>query len=367
MLEIKKLFFRDNDPWGLGGNRKPNNDFDKFFNEGKKRFNHFFKNNQGNNFFKTFSSFFIVLILIWLVSGFYTIMEGEKAAVLRLGEFVRVASTGLNYHLPYPIESIFKQKVDRIEKEEVGFRSTGIIENNFIVNNKIQQRNISEESLMLTGDENIVDINFVVQWKISDIKNFLFNLVRPKDTVKSAAESAMREVIANTAIASALAEGKSDIERKTSDLLQSILDSYNSGVEIVSVQMLKADPPVEVIDAFRDVQTARADKEREINQAQAYQNDIIPRALGDAERKIQEAEAYKQEVIARSEGETSRFLAVYEQYKNAKEVTKQRIYVETMETLLKGMNKMILDPKISQSVLPYLPLSSLKKDDTKQD
>ncbi len=306
---------------------------------------------------------FILLaaLLVWLASGFYTVEPEEEALILRFGQFSRLAEPGLNYHLPTPLERVIIEKVTRIEREEVGFRSTSTFN---LSANKLSnaQRNIGEESLMLTGDENIVDINFEVQWKINNLKDYLFNVYQPKDTVKSAAESAMREVIGNTAIAAALAEGRSTIEQRTKALLQSILDSYGAGVEIVRLQMLKVDPPSQVVDAFRDVQTARADKEREINQAQAYQNDVIPRARGNAARLIQEAEAYKQTVITRSKGDANRFLAIYNQYKLAKDVTRKRLYLETMEDILQGMDKIIIDnSKGAQGVLPYLPLPAVTK------
>jgi membrane protease subunit HflK len=304
-----------------------------------------------------FTMLAIAIIGIWLSSGLYVVDEGEQAVVLRFGEFVRVSTPGLNYHIPSPIEKIIKHKVEMVERVEVGFRSTG----NRDVEGGLNQRDIAEESLMLTGDENIVDINFVVQWKVRDIKDFMFNVHNPKQTVKSAAESAMREVIGNTPFAAAQTEARSNVEKAALLLLQNILDYYGSGIDIVNLQMLKIDPPEEVIDAFRDVQTARADKEREINQGLSYHNDIIPKARGEAAKILQEAEGYKQEVVALSEGAVSRFNAVYEQYKGSKEVTKRRIYIETMEDVLKGMNKVIIDKSAGQSIVPYLPLPQIDK------
>ena len=304
----------------------------------------------------------LTVLVLWLFSGFYIVDQEEQAVITRFGKYDRIAGPGLNYRIPAPIEQDIKQKVTRIEREEVGFRSTGTISSNgYSQTSTSSDRDISQESLMLTGDENIVDINFEVQWKISDIKQFLFSVYRPKDTVKSAAESAMREVIGNTPIASALAEGRSTIEMKTKELLQKTLDSYGTGVEIVRLQMLKVDPPAQVVDAFRDVQTALADKERAINQAQAYQNDIIPRARGDAERLVQEAEGYKQEVIARSKGEANRFTAVYEQYKNAKDVTRKRLYLEAMEEVLQGMDKVVIEDKDGHGVVPWMQLPQMNK------
>jgi modulator of FtsH protease HflK len=353
-------------PWGQKPSTPPA-DFDDIITQTQQRFREFFNgdfNGGGNG--KIILIVMLGSLFLWLFSGFYIVDPEEQAVITRFGKYHRTTDSGLNYHIPAPIEYAIKQKVTRIEREEIGFRSTGSLNTpgsspQLQTRTATSQRNISEESLMLTGDENIVDINFDVQWKIRDIKDFLFNVYKPKDTVKSTAESAMREVIGNTPIAAALAEGRSSIEQRTKDLLQKTLDSYGAGVEIVRLQMLKVDPPAQVVDAFRDVQTARADKEREINQAQAYQNDIIPRARGDASRLVQEAEGYKQEVIARSKGEASRFLAVYEQYVNAKDVTKKRLYLETMEELLQGMDKIIVDNKGGQGVIPYLPLPQLTK------
>jgi membrane protease subunit HflK len=211
---------------------------------------------------------------------------------------------------------------------------------------------------MLTGDENIVDINFEVQWRIRDPKAFLFNVRNPEITVKNAAESAVREVIGSTQIATALAEGRLDIEVKSKQLLQSILDSYKSGVEVVRLQMLKVDPPHEVIDAFRDVQTARADMERLINQSETYRNDIIPKARGESEKIVLDAEAYKARVIARAEGEAARFASVYKEYASAQDVTRKRMYLETMEEIMRGMNKVVIDDKV-QGTVPILPLNDL--------
>lgn len=356
-------------PWGQSpwkpkspSPQKGKGDIDDLFQKGQRHFKNMLQgdSNQTNNP-RIILLIILASLVLWLLSGFYTIDPEEEAVVLRFGQYSRVAGSGLNYHLPTPFERVIIEKVTRIEREEIGFRSTATYNGSSQQTNS-SQRNISQESLMLTGDENIVDINFEVQWRITNLKDFLFTVYKPKDTVKSAAESAMREVIGNTPIAAALAEGRSTIEQKTRTLLQSILDSYGTGIEIVRLQMLKVDPPAEVVDAFRDVQTARADKEREINQAQTYQNDVIPRARGDAARLVQEAEGYKQQVIALSKGDANRFLAIYNQYKVAKDVTRKRLYLETMEDVLRGMDKVIIDNKGTAGVLPYLPLPALKKE-----
>jgi membrane protease subunit HflK len=248
---------------------------------------------------------------------------------------------------------------------EIGFRSGSVSpQRSFIQTNIVRNSNsniaISEESLMLTGDENILDINFVVQWKVSNLKDFAFNVANPEETVKSAAESSMREVIANSKLAVALTDGRSKIQQEAKDLLQNMLNSYNAGIEITALQMQKVDPPSEVTDAFRDVQTAKTDKERLINEAYAFKNDLLPRARGDAAQLIQEGTAYKKEVTERALGDVSRFNAIYAEFRKAGDVTKKRIYFETMESILKNMDKMIIDNKNS-GVVPYLPLPNLNK------
>ena len=355
------MSFNDNDsPWGSNKPNNPNNDFYKILKDKQNLFkNH--KNNFDNPWNKKFISLAAMALFgLWLSTGVYVVDSGELALVLRFGKPARVSNPGLNYHLPQPFETALTRKVERIEREEVGFRSNNASDNNFMQKNMVSQRDIAEESLMQTGDQNIVDINFVVQWKIRDIKEFVLNVKNPKDTVKSAAESAMREIIGNTEFVEAQTEGRSEVERKTRELLQETLDSYKSGVDVVNLQMLKIDPPQEVIDAFLDVQTARSDKDRERNQAYAYHNDIIPRARGNAQKIIQDAKAYQKEVIARAEGEVSRFNAIYNQYKNAKDVTKKRLYLETMEEILGGMDKIILGKGADKSLVPYLPLPGLK-------
>ncbi|AIL65485.1 Modulator of FtsH protease HflK [Rickettsiales bacterium Ac37b] len=309
---------------------------------------------------KVFLLIVLVVLLAWLSSGFYNVEQGEQAIVLRFGKFVRLAMPGLNYHIPDPIEKVIKQRVERIESEEIGSRSA---QTDGIYIQRNTPRQVPEESLMLTGDENLVDVNFIVQWKIRDIKQYIFNVLKPRDAVKSAAESAMRDVIGNTPIVVAQTQGRSVVETRVRELLQHMLDIYQAGIEIVNVRLLKVEPPSEVIDAFRDVQTARADKEREINQAQAYQNDIMPRAKGEAAMIIQEAEAYKQQVIAVATGEVSRFNALYKQYQGAQQLTRKRLYIEAMENILQSTNKIILDGNMDKNVIPYLPLGPAMKTD----
>jgi len=287
----------------------------------------------------------------------YRVLPDEQGVVLRFGKFVKTTQPGLNYHFPFPIEGVLTPKVTKVNRMDVGFRTGS--ESGFSSGGGIAD--VPEESLMLTGDENIVNIDFSVFWVIKDAGNFLFKIQDPQGTVKAAAETAMREVIARSAIQPILTEGRSKIEIDTREIIQSILDEYNSGIQITQVQTQKADPPDEVIDAFRDVQAARADMERSKNEAQAYANDVIPRARGEAAKILQAAEAYKKEVVARAEGEASRFIAIYTEYAKAKRVTQERMYLETMEKVLADIDKVIIDKNAGTGVVPYLPLPELKR------
>jgi len=295
-----------------------------------------------------------VLIAIWAFSGLYRVLPDEQGVVLRFGKFASTTQPGLNYHIPYPIETVLTPKVTKVNRIDIGFRAASDTGRTAGVDD------VSEESLMLTGDENIVNIDFSVFWVIKDAGKFLFKIQSPVETVKAAAETAMREVVAKSRLQPILTEGRSKIENETQDIIQSLLDEYESGIQITQVQTQKADPPDQVIDAFRDVQAARADMERSKNEAEAYQNDVIPRARGDAAKILQEAEAYKKKVVALAEGEASRFLAIYNEYKNAKQVTQERMYLETMEKVLADIDKVIIDRKAG-GVVPYLPLPELTK------
>ena len=237
----------------------------------------------------------VILGFIWLASGLYRVLPDEQGVVLRFGKFVKTTQPGLNYHIPFPIESVQTPKVTKVNRMDIGFRSER--DSGFSSGGVAD---VPEESLMLTGDENIVNIDFSVFWVIKDAGNFLFKIQDPQGTVKAAAETAMREVIAKSQLQPILTEGRAIIEAETEEIIQSILDEYNSGIQITQVQTQKADPPDQVIDAFRDVQAARADMERSKNEAEAYANDVIPRARGEAQKILQAAEAYKKEVVAKA-------------------------------------------------------------------
>ena len=354
--------FKNQSPWGSppgGGNggfrRGPiPPDIDEIIKKIQNTINKFTGGGKGGS--KPILFGLIILVVVWSLSGLYRVLPDEQGVVLRFGKFVNTTQPGLNYHFPYPIESVLTPKVTKVNRMDIGFRSardTGFSQGGGVAD-------VPEESLMLTGDENIVNIDFSVFWVIKDAGNFLFKIQDPQGTVKAAAETAMREVIARSDIQPILTEGRSKIEIDTQEIIQNILDEYNSGIEITQVQTQKADPPDQVIDAFRDVQAARADMERSKNEAEAYSNDVIPRARGEAAKILQAAEAYKKEVVAKAEGEASRFLAIYNEYAKAKQVTQERMFLETMEKVLADINKIIIDKESGSGVVPYLPLQELK-------
>ncbi|AHX11115.1 hflK protein [Neorickettsia helminthoeca str. Oregon] len=294
----------------------------------------------------SFDSWFLYILLlallaVWGASGFYVVNPEEQGVQLTFGKYVSTSEPGLRYHLPFPIGRVDKVKVAAVNRDEIGFSSG---------------RKGEGEGIMLTGDENIVNANFEVQWRIKNAYNFLYNV---KDygfgtSVKGAAESAMRDAIGKNEISFILrGEGRAQIAADTKKNLQAILDGYNMGVEVLSIQMKKVDPPEKVINAFRDVQSARADKEREINQAYSYRNDLLPRAKGEAEVAIQNAEAYKIEVINRALGDTKRFTEIYQQYKSYPEITKMRMRLEMLEQVYKETDKIVVD---DSNVLKFFDL-----------
>ena len=296
----------------------------------------------------------IVLVGAWLLSGIYIVQPDEQGVVLRFGRYVRTVEPGPHYALPFPVESVYRPKVTQVQRVEVGFRSVG-------QGRTFQQganRAMPEESSMLTGDENIVNVQFSVQYQIKDPVEYLFNVANQANVVKNAAEAAMREVIGNSLIDSALTDGKLQIQTEATDLLQEILDRYKVGVRVIAVQLQDVHPPKEVSDAFKDVASAREDKSRIINEAEAYHNEVIPKARGLAAEVENQAQAYKETRIRNAEGEAQRFLALLKEYEQARDVTRQRMYLETMEEILSrpGMDNILLPEGTAGQTLPLLPL-----------
>ena len=353
--------FKGGSPWGAppggrngsgrGGQRPPN--IDEVVEKIQKLINKLVPGGKAGGS-KPIIFGLVLIIVVWAFSGLYRVLPDEQGVVLRFGKFVTTTQPGLNYHIPYPVETVLTPKVTKVNRIDIGFRSASDSGRTSGVGD------VPEESLMLTGDENIVNIDFSVFWVIKDAGKFLFKIQSPVETVKAAGETAMREVIAKSNLQPILTAGRSRIEIEVQDIIQSLLDEYESGIQITQVQTQKADPPDQVIDAFRDVQAARADMVRSKNEAEAYANDVIPRARGDAAKILQEAEAYKKQVVAAAEGEASRFVAIYNEYAKAKQVTQERMYLETMEKVLADIDKVIIDRKAG-GVVPYLPLPELSK------
>ena len=304
----------------------------------------------------------LAAVVVWGFSGFFKVEPDELGVVLRFGKYTRDATPGLNYHLPYPVETVLTPKVTTVQPIHIGMR---LLEDPR--RGSPQMRDVPEESLMLTGDENIVDVDFTVFWqvKIGGAGDFLFNIQNPQGTVKAVAESAMREAVGRSEIQPILTSAKQTIETAVTELMQKTLDNYQSGIQITQVQMQKVDPPAQVIDAFRQVQAARIGAESAQNEAQAYANRVLPDARGRSEQIKQAAEAYREQTVAEAKGQASRFSQVLQQYKNAPDITRQRIYLETMESVFGGTDKIILDSTqqggggSGGSVVPVLPLNEM--------
>ena len=289
----------------------------------------------------------IGILVIWLLTGIYVVGPDEVGVVRTFGEFTRVTQSGLNWKFPSPIETANTPKVTEVKRIEFGFRS---LKNG-------QYRTVEKESLMLTGDENIVDAEMIVQYKIKDPVKYLFNIVEPELTVREAAEASLRTVVGRNKIDETLTTGKFTIQEETKDQVQFILDKYESGIHIVAVQLQDVSPPKEVIGAFKDVASAKEDKNRMINQAEGYRNDVIPKARGEAEAMIRDAEGFKESRIKRAEGDAAKFTTILKEYNKAKSITEKRLYLETMEKVLPGIDKIIVPDKESGNMLNLLNLN----------
>ncbi len=298
----------------------------------------------------------LVVLGFWGATGVYRVGPDEQGVELLFGKFHVTTQPGLHFRFPNPIQQHLTPKVTRENQVNIGFVDTSA------TGRTSAKRDVPAESLMLTGDENIVDIDFAVFWRIKDAGDYLFRIRNPDQTVKAIAESAMREVVGRSKIDDVVTENRATVETDAHKIVQETLDDYQSGIEVIRVKMEKADPPEAVIAAFRDVQAARADLERMRNEAQSYANDVIPRARGESEMIRLQAEGYKERVVADAEGASARFVSIYNEYSIAKNVTRQRMYLETMEEVLSGMNKVVIDSEGGQSgVVPYLPLPEIQK------
>ena len=356
-------------PWGQrpggsgggGGGGPTPPDIDEVIRKGQDRLRRMLPSRFGGG--KGLLIGLLILLGVWGASGFYRVLPNEKGIELLFGRYTgNPTQPGLHWNWPGPIGKVYRPDVTRENRIEIGFRSTGDGSSR-----SSSQRQVSEESQMITGDENIVDIDFVVFWRIGSPGDFLFNLQNPEETVKMVAESVMRSMIGQSGIQRVLTEGRAEIEADTLALMQSLLSEYKAGVEVRQIQLLAVDPPTQVIDSFNEVQRARQDKDRLKNEAEAFRNDVVPRARGEAAGILAQADAYSQEVVNRAKGDANRFNSVYKSYIVSKDVTKRRIYLETMEEVLGKVNKVIIDNKGGAGVVPYLPLPEIQKRATSGD
>jgi len=343
---------KDNGPWGQNENISPWGENSEKLRKPKvidfSTIEHL-KNNDGFDFKPQW--IILLLIIFWLLSGFYQIQPSEQGVITRFGAYVYTTDPGLHYHLPYPIETVSKVNTTRERSINLG-----------IMEDSRNSAQSFTESHMLTGDENIVDINLTIVWRIKNAKDYLFNMRNPDATVQVAAQSVLREIVGQSEMQPIITGDRGKVEDETKQELQKVLDEFGSGIEIVRVKLQKADPPKQVVDAFNEVQRAKADMERFKNEAEAYRNEILPKARGEAAQKLQDAQAYQAAVVNKAKGEAERFNSVYNAYKQGKEVTAQRMYLETMEDIVNKSQKVILDPSAKgNGILPVLPLNGLNK------
>jgi membrane protease subunit HflK len=344
-------------PWGQGpggGNRggggggvQPPN-LEELMKRGRERLKGWFPNQSP-------SIVLVVLVIgtllaLWMLTGVYFIQQQERGVVLRFGKFVEILDPGIHIRLPQPIEVVLRPSM-KLQQINIGFKVDPD-------NPTAPAVNVASESLMLTGDENIIDIDFTVFWQVRDAAEYEFQVDQVEETIRAVAESAMREAVGQAKIDILQTGGRGDLEEKVRTIMQSALDAYKAGVLITNVNVQKVDPPTDVLAAFRDVNAAKADRVRKQNDAQRYLNTVVPKARGDAAKIVQDAEAFKAQQIAEATGEAQRFLSVYEQYRANKEITRQRMYLETMQRVLSSTNKVILQGGNASPpvILPYLPM-----------
>ncbi len=289
-----------------------------------------------------------ILLLIWLASGIYVVQPGEEGVVLTFGKFSSVTNSGLNYRLPWPLQRVFIVNVESIRRAEIGFRTT----------DKNRKREILSEALMLTKDENIVQVELLVQYRVASSRDFIFNVQSTQKTLLTSAEVALRSTVGQMTVDAVITEERGRVQDETRTFLSRLMNDYGTGIQVTDVRLQVADPPQEVRDAFQDVVRARADKERLINESQAYQNDVVPRARGAKQQAIEEATAFKEQQVLHATGDANRFLSVLKEYHQAKQVTRERMHIEGLEKILNQVELILLDAKVGKSVLPFLPLAS---------
>jgi len=340
-------------PWGRGPSGPPQPNLEDLLRRLQDQLRRLLPGGGANT--RTMILLIAAAVVVWMLTGLYRVQPDELGIPLIFGKWVDETRPGLRYNLPSPIGYVYTPKVTRVNRVEIGFRSGSDI------GRPGAARDVPQESLMLTGDENIIDIQFVVFWVIKDPGLYLFNVRNPDGTVKDVAEASMREIIGQDNFEFARTQGRAQIEADSQKLIQQTLDSYGAGILITGVRLQKVDPPQGAINAFRDVQAARADKERAMNEAQGYLNEVTQKAQGQAEQIVKAADAYKAEQINHANGDAQRFLLVYNQYIQNKDVTTRRVYLDTMEKILGSMDKLLIEKAGGTGVVPYLPLDELLK------
>lgn len=351
----------DKDPWGQGNGQNQPPDLDEVLKDIQKKFSGIFGGKGGGGgksggnlpsfSSKAIAPIAIIVLGLWFATGFYVVEQGQQAVEMRFGAYKTIKEAGLRWHMPFPIESVEVVNIQQIRTVEVGYRTSA---------RSNQATTVGREALMLTADENIIDIHFAVQYDIKDPRQLIFNVAEAYDlVVRGATESAVREIVGRNTMDFAITGGRAEIAQETKSLLQQILDRYDTGINIKAVEMQNAQPPAEVKAAFDDAVKAREDEERFKNEAQAYQNDIIPRARGAAARLEQEAAAYKATVVAKARGEASRFLQVLDEYTKAPNVTRDRLYLDALEDVYSNSTKLVIDQKSGGNNVMYLPLDQL--------
>ena len=341
-------------PWGPGGPRRGNDgppDIDEMLRRAQKNFRQVMPGGMGGG--RVIGLGALALVALWLSSGFYTIEPGTHGVIQRFGAHDRTKTTeGLAYRLPWPVESLTKVSVSQVRSMPIGYTD--------LDGRGTNKRDIPDESLMLTSDANIVDLDLSVQWSVKSAEEFIFNINNPEATIKKVAESAIREVVGQTPMFSIMTNERTAVADKAKAIMAANLDAYKSGININQVLINEAEVHPEVQSAFQDVQSAKQDAFDVQNQAQAYREDILPKARGEAIKLVQEATAYKSAIVARANGDASRFNSVLEAYNTGQDVTRERMYLETMEAVLSSAQKIIVDEKGGGGVVPYLPLNELK-------
>lgn len=343
-------------PWGGGGPQGNGNppDLEDILRRSQDRLKDFLPGGGGSMGGKGLAVLVLGVIAVWLLTGFYTVRPNEVGINMIFGRYTGTTGEGLRYNLPYPIGRVLKPNVTEQQRIEVGYRSTG---------GQARSRDILEESLMLTADENIIDIDFDAVWQVNPARaqDFVFNLQNPQGTIKSIAESAMREVVGRRNIQAILTTEQASVAQEVRQIMQEALDAYGAGVLVNVVQLQAAQPPADVRQAFFDVNAAQQDAVRVQNEAETFASRVVPEARGEAARTVQQAEAYREQSVADATGQAARFRQVYESYRQSPDVSRERIFLETMERVFGSVEKIIIDPSSSgQGVVPYLPLNELQ-------